>query len=227
MTDFERHLKRNLRRAYAAIFRCRRVEGYCDRGITVHPPWVKDPFAFATYLLILPGSTDERLVLDRENNDGNYEPGNLRFVTLSESAVNRRNRRVSVYQPRRSHDEVVPVDLASEKSEIVSAREYLLRSDLRSIRGPLSQARVAAEACVARVQVSRVERGFLYGVGPGALVRLARVYRALGPQGPGPGGGAPGLEPEGPGFEPGLSGEGKEESTPIGPSEEPRLEPGH
>ena len=61
---------------------------YGGREITVYEPWHKfEPFrdwALAN------GYTDE-LTIDRINNDGNYEPGNCRFISQKEQISNRRN----------------------------------------------------------------------------------------------------------------------------------------
>jgi hypothetical protein len=63
---------------------------YGGRGIRICQEWLDDLEVFVAYLANLPDSDDRRLWLDRIRNDGNYEPGNLRFVTPSESACNRR-----------------------------------------------------------------------------------------------------------------------------------------
>lgn len=80
---------------YNAISRCtnpshKRYADWGGRGISVFPPWVSDPGMFCQYLCALDGANDHSLVLDRVHNDGNYEPGNLRWVTRSESQKNRR-----------------------------------------------------------------------------------------------------------------------------------------
>lgn len=62
---------------------------YGGRGIRVYRPWVTDPVRFFKYLLTLPGHADRSLVIDRKNNNGHYEPGNLRFATRSESQRNK------------------------------------------------------------------------------------------------------------------------------------------
>lgn len=51
--------------------------GYGGRGISVFEEWVKTPSLFADYLMSLDGWSNPRLLLDRENNNGNYEPENL------------------------------------------------------------------------------------------------------------------------------------------------------
>lgn len=63
-------------------------ENYGERGIKVNFP---SDAAFIAYLLTLPGHDDATLFLDRIDNDGSYEPGNLRFITHQESNANMRH----------------------------------------------------------------------------------------------------------------------------------------
>ena len=61
---------------------------YGGRGITICDEWANDPAAFIAWALAngwAPG-----LEIDREDNDGNYTPGNCRFVTR---LINQRNKR--------------------------------------------------------------------------------------------------------------------------------------
>jgi hypothetical protein len=71
--------------------RCKNFPTYGGRGIKVHPGWVADKLAFVEYLMTLPGHDDRSLFIDRIDNDGHYEPGNLRFVTPAVSRLNTRH----------------------------------------------------------------------------------------------------------------------------------------
>ena len=76
-----------------AIARCtdkkhKRYHDWGGRGIKV---MFATRDLFIEHLISLPGHNDMSLVLDRINNDRHYEAGNLRFVSRSESQLNRRN----------------------------------------------------------------------------------------------------------------------------------------
>ncbi len=74
------------------------VKGYPNyggRGITMYAPWIHNPKAFIEYCLTLEGCDNRKLSLDRINNDGNYEPGNLRFTTKNIQTRNRRKLKVN------------------------------------------------------------------------------------------------------------------------------------
>jgi hypothetical protein len=81
-----------------AIRRCtsesyRQYKDYGGRGVQVYLPWLEDRRQFAVYLMSLPGWDDPSLWLDRIDNDGHYEPGNLRWTTPSENLYNKRSRK--------------------------------------------------------------------------------------------------------------------------------------
>lgn len=73
---------------------------YGGRAIQVSPEW-HDVAAFIAWVETNLGQRPEgaypsgvpRFTIDRINNDGNYEPGNLRWATKSEQQMNRRNSR--------------------------------------------------------------------------------------------------------------------------------------
>jgi hypothetical protein len=72
---------------------------YGARGIAVAPEW-HDVAAFVRYLDDHLGPCPANHTLDRIDNDGNYEPGNIRWATR---AVQNQNRRKApgLYPPRR------------------------------------------------------------------------------------------------------------------------------
>lgn len=63
---------------------------YGARGITMWGDWVNNFKAFHDYVSGLPNYGVPGLSLDRIENDGNYEPSNLRWATGSEQRINSR-----------------------------------------------------------------------------------------------------------------------------------------
>lgn len=61
-----------------------RFRNYGARGISVCLEWQKDFFAFAGHVGTRPHGT----TLDRIDNSGNYEPGNVRWATPKEQSLN-------------------------------------------------------------------------------------------------------------------------------------------
>lgn len=79
-------------RYHAMIRRCydpryEKFKNYGGRGITVCHRWLQ---SFANYYADTGDRPASGLTLDRIDNDGNYEPGNVRWATFSEQNMNKR-----------------------------------------------------------------------------------------------------------------------------------------
>lgn len=70
---------------------CNAYKHYGGRGITMFPAWIHDFKAFYDYVSKLEHFGEEGYTLDREDNDGNYEPGNVRWATEDEQHRNQRS----------------------------------------------------------------------------------------------------------------------------------------
>ena len=89
------HRTRLLNRLASAITRCHspnatRYKDYGGRGIAVHQEWREDRTEFLKYVQTLAGWDNQKLELDRVDNDKGYEPNNIRFATRSENMRNKR-----------------------------------------------------------------------------------------------------------------------------------------
>lgn len=101
-TDGERRAYNALR---AAIHRCENPENqyyadYGGRGISVAAEWHGADGA-RRFVTAMPPHPGKGYSLERANNDGNYEPGNVRWALMSEQARNKRNSHVLEFQGER------------------------------------------------------------------------------------------------------------------------------
>lgn len=69
---------------------------YGGRGITVCDRWLE---SFENFLADM-GVAPSGMSIERENNDGNYEPGNCKWATRTEQANNRSSNQTINYQGR-------------------------------------------------------------------------------------------------------------------------------
>ena len=66
---------------------------YGGRGIIICDEWKNDFKAFHDHVIGLVSYGEFRMTLDRIDNDGNYEPGNVRWATPHEQTINQRIRK--------------------------------------------------------------------------------------------------------------------------------------
>ena len=70
-----------------------KFKDYGGRGITIYPEWIHDFQAFYDYVSKLEHFGEKGYTLDRINNNGNYEPNNLRWA---DGKIQHRNKRTNV-----------------------------------------------------------------------------------------------------------------------------------
>ena len=90
-----------------------RYKDYGGRGITIYPAWIHDFKAFYNYVSKLPHFGEKGYSLDRIDNNGNYEPNNLRWATAKEQTRNQRTNVIVEYQ-----SELMILEDAAQKSGI-------------------------------------------------------------------------------------------------------------
>ncbi len=72
---------------------CKSYKDYGERGIGIHHSWMDSPERFVWYLDTVLGKCPEGYSLDRIDNNGDYEPRNLRWASRSTQNKNQRKGR--------------------------------------------------------------------------------------------------------------------------------------
>ena len=124
----DEHRMRLLNRLSAIISRCtnpnsKTYGNYGGRGISVHAEWREDRTTFLKYVQTLEGWDKSELEIDRIDNDGNYEPGNIRFASRKDNIKNRR--KVEVLQAELDA-------LRKENEQLKQENERLRHSQFRA-----------------------------------------------------------------------------------------------
>ncbi len=99
-----------MRRCYSTD--CKSYGRYGGRGIRVCTEW-HDVQKFIAWVEVNLGPRPAGMSIDRINNDGDYEPGNVRWATAKEQAANRSKRTKLAPRLRRTWHPVVPCLLAA------------------------------------------------------------------------------------------------------------------
>ena len=123
------HRSRLLDRLYAAINRCHNEKdagyvNYGGRGICVCDLWRSDKAEFLSHVRTIHGWDIPALEIDRVDVDGNYEPGNIRFISKAENSRNKRKmadleRRIGILESER---EALEQRVAELEQELCSLR---------------------------------------------------------------------------------------------------------
>ena len=96
---------------------------YGGRGISVFSEWLNDFNAFFDYVSNLPHFGEKGYTLDRINNNGNYEPGNLRWADVKTQNRNTRQNRIVEYEGK-----MMPLAEAAEKAGLP---DHVLRGRIK------------------------------------------------------------------------------------------------
>ena len=70
--------------------KCDRYKDYGFRGIKLQESWIENVVDFINYIKSLPNYGIEGYTLDRIDNDGDYEVGNLRWADKTTQSLNQR-----------------------------------------------------------------------------------------------------------------------------------------
>lgn len=92
---------------------------YGGRGIQVYKRWL----TFENFLADMGAAPSQVHTIERLNSDGNYEPGNCRWATRKEQALNRRTNRLVEYNGKRQ--------TVSEWVTLLKLDDELVRSRLK------------------------------------------------------------------------------------------------
>ena len=85
----------------------RGYKNYGGRGIKVCDEWSKSFKAFYDYVSALPHFGEEGRSLDRIDNEGDYEPGNVRWATRKEQNFNKRTNKGYWDKPHKKKKEKI------------------------------------------------------------------------------------------------------------------------
>ncbi len=102
--------------------RCKDItnKNYGGRGVDIYEPWRKDCSLFINYIRSIDNYRKSGFSLDRINNNGNYEPNNLRWT---DDHTQNSNRRI----PKNNKTGYVGIDINQNKfrSKVIFNKTYI------------------------------------------------------------------------------------------------------
>ncbi len=83
-----------------------RYADWGGRGIIVCNEWKNDAKAFIEYISLLNNAGKDGYSIDRINNNGNYEPSNIKWSTKQEQNNNQRHKKTNTGEPRITKEQI-------------------------------------------------------------------------------------------------------------------------
>jgi len=128
-----------------------RYRYYGARGITIAPEWRNDFTKFLEHVGPRPSPKHE---IDRIDNNGHYEPGNVRWVTHRENCRNKRGNRIVEYDGQ-SRTLVEWAEILGVSHKLVSSRINALGWDpVRALTTPAAKRRPYAKRAAKQTEGS-------------------------------------------------------------------------
>lgn len=142
----------------------------------MHPAWVNDFLTFKTYILTL-GPRLPGYSLDRKNNNGNYEPGNLRWADAVTQANNQRKRE----EKGLSREAIIDIFFSKKSVETCSRGYGVSLKTIRNIRAK-TYSQKATEICLSPTEEEMQK--FLPKISPEMRAKLDAMLRIPSSQSP-------------------------------------------
>ncbi len=108
-----------------------KYHAYGGRGIKLYPEWIDSPKGYIAYIESLPKPVDfdyKKYTIDRIDNDGNYEPGNLRWATQAEQIRNSRQAKITVEIAKQIKQLLIAGMRQYQIAKMLDVPDYIIRS---------------------------------------------------------------------------------------------------
>lgn len=113
-------------------------QNYFDRNICMYEPWINDYESFRDYVTKLPNYGKQGYSLDRIDNDGNYEPNNLRWASYKTQRNNTRFNLLLTYNGKTLTAKQWSEELGIKYTTIVNRKRKGL-TDVETLTKPIER----------------------------------------------------------------------------------------